>query len=387
MSVRALAGICFAFLAATACGSARAPSSTLAESNASPFVPPAPAGIASPPPWVVAYYNGLSNVSLPASELDMGAFTHLMVFALLPTDAGGIDDTTKMLDPTTIASVATAAHAAGKKVLVTVGGADSHALFASALSDANSASFVAALAAYVAANGYDGVDIDMEPIGPADDESYAAFIIALRAALPAGALLTAATVYEPALFASLQASLDRVDVMTYHFVPQTPDLVWHNAALYSGGAVDPSSGEPLPSCDALLARFVDAGVARAKLGIGIDFNGEVWTGASVLGVARGAVTATAVSYAQVMDEYYASSAARWDGFAQAPYLSFSGGDPSPALVSYDDPTLIADKLAYVHTRALGSVIVWSLQAGYRPDQPEGQRSPLLEAVKLGSGLQ
>jgi chitinase len=373
--------VAWSLAAVFACGGHPQVGPSLHEGASAPLV--APAAAPSPPPavWVEAYYNGVSSVALPATEIDFSAFTHLMMFALLPTASGGIDATTKMLDPAAIASVAAAAHAAGKKVLVTIGGASSHDLFAAAISDANRAAFVSAVVAYAAANAYDGVDVDMEPLGSADEVTYEAFVKQLRAALPPGALLTAATISEPALFASIQSELDRVDLMTYHFVPQTPSFVWHNAALTSGGAVEPSNGQPLPSCDASLARFVNAGVAREKLGIGIDFNGELWAGASALGTTSPAVTSTPVTYAQIMDDYFAEGHYAWDAFASAPSLSIA----SPAFITYDDPTLIADKLDYARTRGLGSVIVWSLQAGYRASQPAGARDALLQAVKGAAG--
>jgi chitinase len=374
LALAALSGACFGRLAPP----------TFHEAPAEPFVAPAltPSGPSST--WIAAYYNGVSSVSLPASEIDYAAFTHLFVFALLPTATGGIDDTTKMHEPAQIASVAAAARAAGKKVLVTIGGASSHDLFASAISDANRAAFVAAVTGYVAANGYDGVDLDMEPLGAGDASAYRAFVSALRSALPADALLTAATITEPDLFASLQSSFDRVDLMTYHFVPHTPGLVWHNAALYSGGAIDPTTGDPLPSCDASLARFVSAGVDRGKLGIGIDFNGEAWTGASQLGPSAVAPTSVPVTYAQITDAAYPASAVRWDPFAQAPYVSLPAAGAAASFVSYDDAALIGAKLSYARTRGLGSVILWSLQAGYRADRPEGARQPLLEAVKAAA---
>jgi chitinase len=328
----------------------------------------------------MAYYSGTSKVALPAAEIDFSAFTHLAVFALLPTPTGGVDDTTKMRDPAAIQDVLTAAHAAGKKVLVTVGGASSGPLFEAALTKAHRASFVRALAAYVVAKGYDGVDLDMEPISANDEASYTAFVEALRAALPSSSLLTAAAGWDPALFVTLAPAFDRIDVMTYHFIPATPHLAWHNAALYSGGAVEPINGSPLPSCDDDLARFVRAGIAREKLGIGIDFNGEVWTGVTEPGE-TGATGTTALSYAEIMDDYAEPGLYHWDPIADGPYLSITAGPQAPAFVSYDDEALIAAKASYVRDRGLGSVILWNLQADYRASQPEGARSVLLEAVK------
>ena len=65
-----------------------------------------------------------------------------------------------------------------------------------------------------------------------------------------------------------------------------------------------STGGPLPSCDGLAKSWATAGIAKSKLGIGIDFYGYVWHGAdgpnqSITGVSVDAN----VSYRDIINAY------------------------------------------------------------------------------------
>ena len=53
--------------------------------------------------------------------------------------------------------------------------------------------------------------------------------------------------------------------------------MWHNAAIYDGGARFPSGGL-VPSSDGMVGSYISAGVPASKIGIGIDFYGYAWNG-------------------------------------------------------------------------------------------------------------
>jgi GH18 family chitinase len=137
--------------------------------------------------------------------------------------------------------------------------------------------------------------------------------------------------------------------------------------------------------------FLDAGVAGTKLGIGIAFYGQLWAGGT--GTPTGGATAprqgwttaptnSSVSYATIMSTYYASNLYHWDSAAQAAYLSMdSTGSANDKFISYDDEHSCQAKVSYARNRALGRVMIWELDEGYRSSQPAGQRDPLLHAVK------
>jgi chitinase len=287
------------------------------------------------------------------------------------------------------------AHSAGKPALICVGGAGSYAGFQGAASAAQRATFVSNLVGFVAAYGYDGLDVDWEPIEDGDTNAYAALVQALRTALDAllpRPLLTAATASQPALFAALQSHFDQINLMTYELAGPWPGWVtWFNAPLYDGSYAFPSTGEPVPSTEGMASNFAAKGVAPGKLGIGIAFYGYVWAGGAGTPTGGAALprqewtsapTVTAISYADIMAVYWQTNRYHWDAAAQAAYLSIDQpGATNDKFISYDDEYTCGVKVSYARNRDLGGVMIWELGQGYRADQPAGQRDPLLQAVK------
>jgi GH18 family chitinase len=356
----------------------------------------ASAAPAAAAPWVAGYYAGWEQSHLPITSVDMTSMDALIHFAVVPNADGSLNASINGLAPASVLSVVSTVHAAGKKVLFTVGGAGSQAGFQGAMAPAVLPTFVNNIASFMTTNGYDGVDIDMEAMGPADDAPYIAFAKALRTKLTAvkpGSLLTAAVVWEPAAFAQLTGTFDHIDLMTYSIVGGTwYNETWHDAAVYSAPAI---GGGSLASVDSMVKQFVAAGIPAASLGVGVTFDPYVWTGGS--GVTKPQQTWTSVP--TVAEAYYyniaktyglvegaatsvAGTVYGWDATAQASYLSVTGTPASAdAFISYDDVSAIKAKFAYAAAKGIGSVIVWDLAAGFRTDLGAGQQDLLLQAVK------
>lgn len=340
----------------------------------------------SNPLWVTAYYAVWVQQAgtLTPAMIDYSAFSHLIHFAVVPAMDGALDTSKDNITPADSAAVITPAHKAGRKVLLSVGGWLSSAAFRSAYSDAHRAAFITNLVQMVQSRGYDGLDIDMEPLASSDGPGYTAFIRDLKTQMTAAnpkLLLTAATAAQPELFARLAPQFDQINLMTYDLAgPWTGFKTWHNSALYGNGDTPMDPGRPFPSASEMVQKFIAAGVPRRKLGLGAAFYGTVWTGADAPGQPISGVTMkTGVPYAAIMDTYYQPGRARWDALAQAPYLSIDG--PQKQFVSYDDETLCTKKVAYARAQGLGGVMVWELGSGYCPTRPAGQREPLLAAIK------
>jgi len=345
--------------------------------------------------WVTGYYTGWRQNRLPADRIDFDAVTHVVHFAVVPRADGTIDAASNMLTPANVASAVRAAHLAGKKILFAVGGRDSRAGFEGAMSDRNRDVFIAALIRFLREHRYDGIDVDMEDMGPENARDYSAFIKDLRERLDAISprpLLTAAVLWEPALFARLSGRFDQVNVMTYGLSGPYPGWIsWHDGALYDGGGRLPNSKRKLPSADGLIKSFLAAGVAPSKLGIGLSFNGSVWTGSGVDGPRAAwaepprvkSVPYYALAAAYKITEYdYDHPAYRWDDEAGAAYLSVpAGGGATGQFVSYANEITAERMGRYVRERGLGGMIVWDLAAGYRAELPAGRRDLLLQAVK------
>ena len=338
------------------------------------------------PLWVSAYYAVWVQQAgtLTPAGIDYSAFSHLIHFAAVPAPDGGIDTSKDNITPADSQAVLVPAHKAGRKVLLSVGGWLTAAAFRSAYSEAHRTAFVANLVQMVQSRGYDGLDIDMEPLEASDAPGYTVFVRQLRAQMTAAnpkLLLTAATAAQPELFAHLSSQFDQINLMTYDLAgPWTGFKTWHNSALYGNGQTLMNPGQPFPSASGMVQKFIAAGVPRRKLGIGAAFYGTVWTGADAPGQPITGVTMkTGVPYAAILETYSQPGRAHWDPAAQAPYLSIDS--PQKQFVSYDDQTLCRKKVAYARAEGLGGVMVWELGSGYCPARPVGQREPLLSAIK------
>src|SRR5436190_533150 len=89
---------------------------------------------AHPDLWVTGYYPGWEQGALPASTVDFNAVTHLIHFAVVPNANGTLNSTANVVSPSNSDSIVTNAHNAGRKVLISVGGASSQAGFQGATS-------------------------------------------------------------------------------------------------------------------------------------------------------------------------------------------------------------------------------------------------------------
>ena len=355
--------------------------------------------------WVTVYYPGYRQSYLPPAKIDFATVSHVVHFSLGPNADGSLNTGLNGITPAYSADLVSHAHAAARKVLVCVGGADSQTGFQGATASGNRAKFISNLTNFVAVYGYDGIDIDWEPLPASDTTQFTNFVNGLRSALNGFSqhkLLTAAAgAYPPygdppgmqyAMFAALQNQFDQINVMTYDLAGPYPGWVtWFNAPIYDGGYRFPSTGELIPSADGALTNFISNGVAPAKLGVGIAFYGDIWAGGA--GTTTGgaslprqswtnAPSVTPVAYFDIMSTYYQSNLYHWDSAAQAAYLSIDNpGSANDQFISYDDEHTCQAKVSYARNRHLGGVMIWELGQGYRATQPAGQRDPLVQAIK------
>jgi len=344
--------------------------------------------------WCTAYYPGWEQGAMPASGIDFTPITHVIHFSLVPNSDGTLNSSANSLTPANSMDILSHAHAAGKKVLVCVGGADSQTGFQGATSFANRAAFTTNLVNLMSARGYDGIDIDWEPLDPSDANQYTNFVNGLRIALNAinpRPLLTAAIASPPTpptLIAAVQAQFDQINLMTYDLSGPYPGWVtWFNAPIYDGGYTFPSTGGLVPSADGMVNSVTNAGVPPGKLGIGIAFYGWIWsggTGTSTAGAAlprqswTTAPVTTQLGYNAIFSTYYQSNLYHWDTAAQAAYLSIdNSGSSNDKFISYDDQRTCQSKVSYARNRRLGGVIIWELAQDHHAGQPD----PLLQAIK------
>lgn len=338
---------------------------------------------------------------MPASNIDFTALTHVIHFSVIPNTDGTLNSSANGISVPNSTDVVARAHAAGKPVLICVGGAGSEPDFLPASSNTTLAVFVSSLTNFMATRGYDGVDLDWEPLTAADTGQFTNLVNSLRSALntfPQHKLLTVAVgAYPPygdppaaeyTLFAALQNQFDQINIMTYDLSGPYPGWVtWFNSPIYDGGYRLPSTGGLVPSVDGAVGNFITNGVSPAKLGIGIAFYGDIWQGGA--GTSTGGVTQprqswttapslTQSSFNTIMAGYYQSNLYHWDTNAQAAYLSINNANPTNDIfISYDDQRTCQSKVSYARNHKLGGVMIWELAQ----DHQNGQPDPLFQAFK------
>ncbi|HEU4534615.1 MAG TPA: glycoside hydrolase family 18 protein, partial [Polyangiaceae bacterium] len=343
-------------------------------------------------PWLMGYYVGYLRSEMPPAEVPYETMTHLAVGAALPRVDGSLDTSFYLGNAEGLALVddlVARAEAAGTKPILMVGGAGTHDGFVGAASDSNRAAFVANLVTFARAHGFDGLDLDWEPIETADQAPLGALAADLRAAWP-GVLLTLPINYlnvnfqvaDP-WFAAVAPLFNQMNVMTYA-MPFDGEgwQSWHSSALDGEGGTTPTS------VDSSLAAYRAAGVPAAKLGVGAGFFGVCYSPPvdgprQDLGGSTLLSDDNAMSYANIMASYYDAEALRWDDAAKAPFLTFAQptGPRGCTFVSYEDEASLAAKGAYVKANGFGGAIVWNINQGHRLDLPAGQRDPLLRAFR------
>ncbi len=337
--------------------------------------------------WINAYYPVWQEAYLPPDKIDYSAFSHITQFAVIPKADGSLDSIpARTITLADSQSLIPRAHAAGRKVIVSVGGANTLDVMRAAISDPIRQTFVDNLVQFVTARGYDGIDVDFEPLQVQDVPSYEKFVRALRARMNQvnpKLLLTAAVALQPATFARLQDCFDQINIMTYDLSgPWQGFSTWFNSAISNPSTQLMAGGVPYPTVQSSVAQFVQAGVAPHKIGIGLAFYGYLWSGATGPRQNIKGTTVTQPPYSEIMDKYYQPSLYRWDDQAHVPYLSIAAPESANSkFLSYDDEKSCAAKVIYARQAGLGGVIIWELGDGYRAGQPAGQKDRLLQSVK------
>lgn len=348
--------------------------------------------------WVTAYYPGGSENVMPVSAIDFSCVTHVIHFALEPDPDGSLNAAVNHLSPAAASNLITRAHGAGRKAVVCVGGAGSGPGFQGASAPAHLSSFISNIVNVVSVWGYDGVDVDWEPLPASDFPAFTTLVRSLRTALDASGprplLFIAASAYpvygdppgsEYAMCAALQDQLDQINIMTYDLSgPYDGWMTWFNSPLYDGGSRFASTGAVAPSINGAVQGFLAHGVSPGKIGIGVPFYGDVWTGSVWAPRQQWSVApfVESLPYSTIMAEYYRTNRYHWDAGAGAAYLSIrtprGGGG---RFISFDDERACQEKVRYARDHSLGGLMIWQLAHDYFPTHPPGRRDPLLRAIK------
>jgi GH18 family chitinase/lysophospholipase L1-like esterase len=350
--------------------------------------------------WVTGYYADWQEGGYPTNRIDYTALTHIVLAHWLTNSNGTIQ--TSGWD-SACGRVVGPAHAAGVKVLMMLGGSDD-VNFASAANPTFQATLINSIASKVKGCGLDGVDLDWED--NVNTTNFVSLAQNLRSANPT-LIITApldATVQPASLAGSLSSYCDQVNMMSYGNANTGNGWVsWYFSALVGDGSTHPDS------IKTFVTSWESAGTPAAKIGVGIGFYMNGWTGVT------GALQPTGGASVPVQELPYGWSLANGGGLLSCYYNQSKGTylyDASPALntepstppqqpsisipggligtspcptnnitwVTYEDEASVAAKANYIANNGLGGAIIWTLAEG--ATDPVIGRNPLLDVLKL-----
>ena len=220
--------------------------------------------------WSLGYYCCWNQAGFPPASINWNAFSHISHFTLFPHKDGTLDSNVNVPASLggqhSIAAVA-AAHAAGVRIVICIGGAGVADTFSAACAPAVIHKFVSNILRFMRTYGYDGIDTDWEE--NYNDAEFTAWHKELKDSLNAinalGGPHKSLTIAGGGYFAS-------------HCAPAAPYVEQMN---------DMSYDVPLSQEPGRIAQFTNLGVPKTILGVGIgigtgggmvDSNLAAWTG-------------------------------------------------------------------------------------------------------------
>jgi chitinase len=353
-------------------------------------------------PWLLSYYTGYQYHYFKPRDIDFTLLTHIAVGGVGVNEDGSLrehwhrdgDAVQQKKDGRKMAK--DVKRYADKKHVATMlwlGGPNEHDVLYAAASNATSrARMVKELLALLDEVGYDGIDINWEPIRLQDREPLLRLVQDLRTVRPEIILTVplnwvatnSSDVRELAWYATLAQYVDKLPVMTYSMAgPWNGWDVWHGGALYGDDPTQTPS-----SVRSTIETYEKVGVPSEKLLLGIGAYGTCWEypvqhpGERVpLGYGSNKLGVLAL---RTIDSQYADDGReQWDSVARAPYLTFreATGEYECGFISFENKRSVREKAEYAVDSDLGGVMFWNIGTGYYPDERRSAKKyPLLREV-------
>ncbi len=334
------------------------------------------------PKRLLGYYPEWSKYNNPpyvysADQIPYKQLTHIAhAFVLLARADGTLKVPHGFIEPALIVK----AHAAGVKVLVSIGGGDGiqgPRFNKMARSESSRQAFVKNVHAFLSANGYDGVDIDWEIPNAQDMSDCTTLMQELRNELPSPWLISMATPSDPRSWGAgfdipaLAPIVDFMNVMTYDFTGSWAGYAGLNSPLLQDPN-DPIQGGSVKTSMDLYADIY--GVPLAQLNIGTPFYGYEFDGVDALWAACSGC-GNQQNYGDYIKPLMHSSdwQKKTDKAARSPYMVNS---TLPAFITYDNASSTGSKTRYIlERRGFGGVFMWELSADY-----DGTSQDLMDAM-------
>ena len=299
---------------------------------------------------IQGYYPYWEYKKNPPDSLDIRYISHLS-HAFVWSDSKG----NLCLPPSfTIPALRDRLHAAGKKMLVCVGGSEASRDFPGMAADpVIRRKFVYHLARFVYSNQYDGAEIDWEfPRSSSDTKNLTSLIKELRAVLGPAKIINLVVhgdTYAGKWIDPLAVSpfINYFVVMTYDYHGAWSEFSGHNAPLVRAPASD---GGVKDGLEYWLAR----GVPRERIIMGLAFYGRFFT---CLNFGDSFQRSGSVHYRDIITYDLSEYSREWD---YAAYVPFMRSLRRQWILSYDDPVSIRLKVQFARMNKFGGVMVWHL---------------------------
>jgi len=331
---------------------------------------------------LLGYYPQWAKGQTPpytANQIPYSKLTHIAHAFLLLTAAadGSLQIPSGMIEPLLISK----AHAAGVKVLVSIGGGDGiqgPRFNTMAKSETARQAFVTNVRTFLEKYGYDGVDIDWEVPNAADTADCTTLMQELRNGLPSPWLISIATTPNPSRYGrgfdipALAPLVNFFNVMTYDFYGTWSGATGLGSPLYQDPSDPNQNGSVKKSMDLYAITYA---IPVAKLNIGTPFHGYEWDGTDILWSSCAACKASAWNYGTYIKQRI--NLQGWTNHTDpaaggSPYLTNA---TIPGLITYDSIASTETKVNYVKSRGFGGVFTWQLSGDY-----DGKSQDLLNAM-------
>jgi chitinase len=326
---------------------------------------------------VVGYYPMWTRSALPVSAVRYASLTHINHAFAWPNPDGSISSSESNVDTALI----NATHRAGRKILLSFGGAGAVQTSNFAVVTADSVRmkiFINNVIARLSAYHYDGIDLDWEgPSSQAERANEVALVRRLREVFQASNSPWLITMAIGASnwsgqwhdYTSLVPLVDWFNAMEYDFHGSWSTLSGHNAPLYTGST--PTADPDYYSIDLSMQYLTGTrAIPKAKLHLGLAFYGKSFGSSSLYSSYAGE---TELTYRDILNTVQASNWTYvWDSGSQVPYYRSTA---PPMIITLDDSASIALKCQYAKNKGLAGVMIWELS-----QDVIGQRQPLLDAV-------
>ncbi len=260
---------------------------------------------------VVGYYPDYHAWRLPVHEIPFESLTHIVYFSLAPEADGGLDET--QINEVHQSDLTAAAHSHEIKVLICVGGWGlSQHFSAVAAHPETRQAFIANITEYCRTYGFDGVDLDWEPIlTETDRANYLQLVTELKTALSTYGLTLSVAVM--ALGQELNAAA--VD-----------DVDWLNVMAYDMGTPHSAYDDAVTA----LAHWEGRGFYKNQIVLGVPFYGRGEDGSYML-------------YRDIVAAYQ----------PEADVDEVAG-------INFNSPATIGQKTTFVVENDFGGIAIWEL---------------------------